>query len=149
MATTLIGLVALAAVAVVGAQASFETVNVCQKVPGIAVAASVAGRPLDERPVNIKGFNAARCIYGIEIGGTRRAFVVWLEPVGEFDGLKAASDPPITAVTGVGDDAFAVTDADTKRLQLTARMKGKVTIQVTGDRLDWVQAVAKAALARF
>jgi hypothetical protein len=32
---------------------------------------------------------------------------------------------------------------------LTARLRGKVTVQVTSDRMDWAQAVAKVALSKF
>jgi hypothetical protein len=75
--------------------------------------------------------------------------VVWVNPVGDFDGLRDASEPPVTDVTGVGDDAFATTDADTKRIQLTARVRGKVAVQVTSERMDWAQAVARLALSKF
>ena len=130
-------------------QTSYEALNVCQRVPGSAVASAVSGRAVDERAVNIKGLSAARCVYGIEIAGARHAFVVWVNPVGDFEGLREASDPPVVDVAGVGDAAFAITDKDTKRIQLTARLRGKVTVQVTSDRMDWAQAVARVALSRF
>ena len=38
---------------------------------------------------------------------------------------------------------------DTKRIQLTARLRGRATVQVTGERMEWVQAVAKVALSKF
>ena len=130
-------------------QASYETLNVCQHVPSAMVAAAVSGRAVEERPVNVKGFTAARCVYVVEIAGDRHPFVVWVNPVADFDGLREASDPPIAEVEGVGDDAFATTDPDTKRIQLAARARGKVTVQVTSERMDWAQAVARAALSRF
>jgi len=130
-------------------QTSYESLNACQRVPSAAIAAAVSGRSVDERPINFKGLTAARCIYGIEIAGTRRAFVVWVNPASDFEGLRQASVPPIAEVNGVGDDAFATTDHDTKRVQLTARLRGKVTVQVTSDRLDWAQAVARVALSKF
>jgi hypothetical protein len=127
----------------------YESLNACERVPPADVAAAVSGRALDHRPVNHKGLTAARCVYGIEIAGARRAFVVWINPVGDFDGLREASEPPITDVKGVGDDAFATTDQDTKRVQLTARVRGKVTVQVTSDRMEWAQAIARVALSKF
>ena len=130
-------------------QSSYESLNVCQRVPSTAIAAAVSGRQIDERPINSKGLSAARCVYGIEIAGARHAFVVWVSPASDFDGLREASDPPIADVKGVGDDAFAITDKDTKRIQLTARLRGKVTVQVTSDRMDWAQAVARVALSKF
>lgn len=130
-------------------QTSFESLNACQRVPSAAVATALSGRPVDERPVNSKGLTAARCVYGIEISGARHAFVVWVNPADDFGGLRDASDPPIIDVKGVGDEAFATTDKDTKRIQLTARVRGKVTVQVTSDRMDWAQAVARVALSKF
>jgi hypothetical protein len=130
-------------------QSSYETLNVCQRVPSTAIAAAVSGRQVDERPINRKGLTAARCVYGVEIAGTRRAFVVWVSPVGDFEGLREASDPPIADVKDVGDEAFAITDKDTKRIHLTARLRGKVTVQVTSERMDWARAVAGVALSKF
>ncbi|HQZ37710.1 MAG TPA: hypothetical protein PLH72_01630 [Vicinamibacterales bacterium] len=128
---------------------SFESVDVCQKVPGATLAAAVGGRLVDQRSINVKGLDAARCVYGIEIDGSRRAFVVWANPAGDFDGLRAASTPPLTEVPGVGDEAFTVTDPETRRVQLTGWIRGKLTVQVSGERAAWVIAIAKTALSRF
>jgi hypothetical protein len=140
---------ALAAAAGSAQQTSYESLNVCEKVPAAELATALAGRVLDAKPVNIKGFVAARCVYGIEITGTRRAFVLWVNPAADFDGLRKASEPPVTVVKDVGDEAFATTDNDTKRTQLTARARGKVTVQVTSEKLEWAQTVAKVALSKF
>jgi hypothetical protein len=148
-ATLWVGALATAMGAPALQQASYESLNACERVPPADVAAALSGRALDHRPVNHKGLTAARCVYAIEIAGARRAFVVWINPVGDFDGLREASQPPVTGVTGVGDDAFATTDKDTKRVQLTARVRGKVTVQVTSERMEWAQAVARVALSKF
>lgn len=138
-----------AAAAARAQQTSFETLNVCGRIPATAVAVAISGRVVDERPINPKGLTAARCVYGIELAGARHAFVVWVSPAGDFEGLRAGSDAVITDVKGVGDEAFATIDSDTKRVQLTARLRGKVTVQVTSDRMDWAQAIAKVALSKF
>lgn len=130
-------------------QTSYESLNVCDRVPAASVAAAVSGRPIEQRPVNVKGFTAARCVYGIEIGGVRRAFVVWVHPSADYDGLREASEPPRTEVNGVGDEAFATTDVETKRVQVTARKRGTVAVQVTSERLDWAEAVARVVLVKF
>ena len=132
-----------------GQQPSFESLNVCERVPSAEIAKAVSGRPVDARPVNVKGLTAARCVYAVEIEGTRRAFVIWVNPVDDFEGLRKASTPPLVDVTGVGDAAFATTDKDTKRVQLTARARGKVTVQVTSERMEWAQALARVALSKF
>jgi hypothetical protein len=144
------GSVVLATATTVSAQdRSYESLNVCERVPIAEIAKALSGRALDAKPVNVKGFVAARCVYGIEIAGARQAFVVWVNPVGDFEELRSASEPPVANVTGVGDDAFATTDKETKRTQLTARARGKVTVQVTSARLEWAQAAAKVVLSKF
>jgi hypothetical protein len=132
-----------------GPPATFESFNVCESVTGEALAKIVGGRPIDARPVNIKGFAHARCVYGVEIGGTRRAFVLWFNPANDFEGLRKAADPPVKPMTGIGDDAYLTFDKDSKRYWLTAVKRGKTTIQVSGEQVDWIQAVAKLALSKF
>jgi hypothetical protein len=104
------------------------------------------GAPSMNAPSTLKG---SRPPAASMASGARHAFVVWVNPADDFGGLRDASDPPITDVKGVGDEAFATTDKDTKRIQLTARLRGKVTVQVTSDRMDWAQAVARVALSKF
>jgi hypothetical protein len=128
---------------------SYEALNVCERVRSAEIAQALSGRALDAKPINTKGFVAARCVYGIEIAGARQAFVLWVNPVGDFDELRKVSEPPVTAVNGVGDEAFATTDKETARTQLTARVRDKVTVQVTSARLDWAQTVARVALSKF
>lgn len=129
--------------------ASFESVNACERVPGEAVAKGLAGRLLETRPINIKDFAPARCIYTVEIGGTRRALVLWLNPANDFEGLRKAADSPVKPVAGVGDAAYSTFDKDSKRYWLRAVKRGKVTVQVSGEQADWVQAVAGLALSKF
>ena len=128
---------------------SFETVSVCARVPGEAVAAALAGKLLDARPVNVKDFTAARCVYGIEIAGGRRTIVIWINPASDYDGLRDAADGPVTPVSGVGDKAHQTFDADTKRYWLRAVQRGKATVQVSGERPEWLQTVARLALSKF
>ena len=112
------------------------------------VAAAVAGRALDARPINKPGLAAARCVYGLEVDGARRALVLWVNPVGDYDDFRKSATAPVD-IRDVGDDAFETTDGETKRVQLTARRRGKVMVQVTADRSAWAQAVAKLALTKF
>jgi hypothetical protein len=128
---------------------TFEDVNVCTRVPVDEAAKALGGRALEARPINVKGFVAARCVYGIEINGGRRAFVIWLNPATDFEGLRAASDPPITIVNGVGDAAYLAVDKDTKRYWLRAVKRNAVTVQVTGDEPDWVKTLAMLSLSKF
>jgi hypothetical protein len=132
-----------------GPPASFESVNVCESVAGETLAKSVSGRLLDARAVNVKNFQSARCLYGVEIGGTRRTFVLWYNPADDFDGLRKVAEPPVQPVAGIGDQAYTTFDKDSKRYTLTAVKRGKVTIQVTGEQVDLIQAIARLALSKF
>jgi hypothetical protein len=141
-------LVLISGLPAAGQQPSFGSLNVCERVPIADVAAAVAGRALESRPVDSKGMAAARCVYGLEIAGARRAFVIWMNPPEDFDDFRKSAVNRLD-VRDVGDEAFETADPDTKRVQLTARRRGKVTVQVTADRSSWAQAVAKVALAKF
>ncbi len=128
---------------------SFATVNVCERVPGEEVASSLKGKLIDVRPVNIAGFDAARCLYGIDLGDARQTFVLWFNPVADYDGLRKAASGLVKALADIGDAAHLTTDADTKRVIITAMKRGRVTIQVTGEREEWVRTVATLALSKF
>ena len=144
----ILGLLLVAGSLPAAQQTSFDSVNVCERITVDQVAAAVAGRALDARPINKPGLAAARCVYGLEVDGARRALVLWVNPVADYDDFRKSATAPVD-VRDVGDDAFETTDAETKRVQLTARRRGKVTVQVTADRSAWAQAVAKLALTKF
>jgi hypothetical protein len=132
-----------------GPLATFEHVNVCERVPGNELAAAVSGHLLQTRPINHAGLVAARCVYTLQIGEARGVFVVWLSPAAEYAGLRRAAEPPVTAVAGVGDRAHRTTDKDTRRMTLTALKRNSVTVQVTGEREADLKAIAALALSKF
>ena len=148
MLGAMIAAVLLGGVVAAEPQPSFEAVNVCERVPIDQVAAAVAGRALESRPINSKGMAAARCVYGLEIDGARRALVLWVNPAADYDDFHKSAAAP-AAVRDLGDEAFEVIDPETKRAQVTARRRGKATVQVTADRSPWAQAVARLALTKF
>lgn len=128
---------------------TFESVNVCERVTGDALAKAVGGRALDARPINLKNVEWARCVYGTEIDGARRAFVLWFNPASDFEGLRQAAGRSAKPVTGVGDEAYVTFDDETKRHSLTAMKRGVATIQITGEQQDWVRRIAVLALSTF
>ena len=117
--------------------------------PFTAIAAAVSGRQVDERPVNREGLTAARCVYGVE----DRASPTRLRRLGEssqrFRGPPRGVRASDCGCGGRGRRRLAITDKDTKRIQVTARLRGKVTVQATSDRMDRAQAVARVALSKF
>lgn len=141
-------IVLVAGLPAAGQQPSSGSMNVCDRVPIADVAAAVAGRALEARPGDTRGLTTARCVYGLEIDGARRAIVLWTSGAGDYDDFRKSAANRVD-VRDVGDEAFETTDPDTKRVQLTARRREKVTVQVTADRSPWAQAVAKLALSKF
>ena len=129
--------------------ASFEAVNVCERVSGDAVAKALEATLLEVRPVNVKGLTAARCVYRLQMGGAPRAFVLWLNPPADYDGLRKAASGSVKPVSGLGAAAHLTFDGETKRYTLTAVKPERVTIQVTGEQVDWLQAIARLALSKF
>ena len=73
---------------------------------------------------------------------------MWLNPADDFPGLRDASEGPVKPLQGIGDEAFLRIDEDSKRYWPTAVKRGKVTIQISGDRADWVEAVARVRRLR-
>lgn len=131
------------------AAATFEKVNVCERVTGEMVATTQKAKLIDVRPVNVAGFASARCVYGIDMGEARQTFVLWFNPASDYDGLRKAASGLVKPLTEIGDAAHLTIDADTKRVIVTATTRGKVTIQVTGEREEWVRSLATLALSKF
>jgi hypothetical protein len=52
-------------------------------------------------------------------------------------------------MTGIGSAAHLTFDEETKRYTLTAVKPGQVTIQLTGEQVDWLQTIARLALSKF
>lgn len=128
---------------------SFEMTNVCERVPGEEVATAVKGKLLDVRPVNVAGYASARCIYGVDIGEARQTFLIWFNPASDYDDLRKVASGLVKPMADIGDAAHLTTDSDTKRVIITATKRRKVTIQVTGEREEWVSSLATLALSKF
>lgn len=141
-------LVLVAGLPAAGQQPASGSMNVCDRVPIADVAAAVAGHALESRPGDTRGLTTARCVYGLEIDGARRAIVLWTSGAGDYDDFRKSAAKRVD-VRDVGDEAFETADPETKRVQLTARRRGRLTVQVTADRSSWAQAVAKVALSKF
>lgn len=71
-----------------GAPRDWTTFNVCQLVPGDAVAKAVAAKLNEARPFYDKTFS--RCTYLVTLTTTNKptGYVVWMEPEANFEELK-------------------------------------------------------------
>jgi hypothetical protein len=123
--------------------------DACLTVPGELVATTLGARLSEARPFD--GGTFRRCTYYLVAaeGSVRRAFVIYANPAGDYDDLKAAHGGPVEAEQGIGDAAYRYRDADTRRYWITALKRPRVTLQITGDSLADVRKLTILALSRF
>lgn len=123
--------------------------DVCAVLPGALVATTLGGRLAEARP-SASG-SIRRCTYFLTASGdtTRRAFVVYFLPAGEYDDLKSAQGDLVQPERGLGDAAYRYRDPDTRRFWITTLKRPRVTLQVTGDSLAEVRSLTALALSRF
>jgi hypothetical protein len=119
--------------------------NVCEFIPGDAIARAVGGRLTQSRPTFDK--NWSRCAYYVtDVNGKPNGYVVWIQPAEDFEELKKYIDQPITPVSGVGDGAYLFQDDD-RRFKLNVLKRGELMFQATADTQESARQVADAVLA--
>jgi hypothetical protein len=126
-------------------------VNVCQMVPGEAVAKAVGGTLAEARPIVAKDSTLPRCVYQVVVpqgaATARRAYVIWAYPPGDFQSLRRYTEGKVSDVPGLGDGAYAFKDPGDGRFKIRVLKSGDVTIEATADTADAARRVAEAALA--
>jgi hypothetical protein len=126
---------------------SASSADACAPLPGDLVATTLGGQLAEARPFD--GGTFRRCTYSLTAGPARRVFVVYFNPVEDYEGLKDAHDGPVDAEPGLGDEAYRFRDPDTRRFWITTVKRPRITLQVTGDSLADVRKLAALALSRF
>ena len=133
----------------VRAQASrdYTKFNVCEAVPGDAIARAMGGRIVTTRPTFDK--NWSRCLYMVTTPGSdrQRGYTVWLAPPPDFEDMKPYIEEPITPVAGLGDGAYIYRDKGDGRFKIYVLMRGQQTISTTGETAESARKVAEAVLA--
>ena len=129
------------------AHRDYATLNVCQVVPGDAIARALGGTFAEARPFGDKAFS--RCTYFIvpSGGGQRMGYVVYIQPAEDFEGLKKYIDDPITPIAGLGDGAYMFHDTGDGRFKIHVLKRGDVTIEASGDSEASARKVAGAVVA--
>jgi hypothetical protein len=120
----------------------WTTFNVCQLVPGDAVARAVGARLNQAMPVYDKSFS--RCIYRVTSTATNKpnGYVVWVDDEAMFEELKTVADVPLVPVAGLGDGAYIFQDKGDGRFKLRVLKRGDLMIEVTGDTAESARKVA-------
>ena len=121
--------------------------NVCEFIPGDAIARSVGATLTRSRPTFDK--NWSRCAYYVtDANGKPTGYVVWIQPAEDFEDLKRIieKEKPITPVTGLADAAFVFQDDD-RRFKLNVLKRGDLMFQATADTPELARKVAEIVLA--
>jgi hypothetical protein len=123
----------------------YTTFNVCEFIPGDAIARAVGAKLTQSRPTFDK--NWSRCAYYMtDTNGKPNGVVVWIQPHGDFEELKKYIDKPITPVSGLGDGAYVFQDDD-RRFKLNVLKRGDLMFQATADTPESARKVADTVLA--
>lgn len=125
----------------------WTTFNVCQLVPGEAVAKAVAAKLNEVRPFFDKTFS--RCTYLVTLTATNKpaGYVLWMQPEADFEDLKKETQAPLTPLTGLGDGAYIFQDKGDGRFKLRVLKRGDLTFEATGDSAESARKVAQVAVA--
>ncbi len=133
----------------VGAQAprDYTRYNVCEAVPGDAIARAFGAKLVAARPTFDKKWS--RCVYLVTNAGPerQRGYTVWLSPPADFEDMKPYIEEKITPLPGLGDGAYIYRDKGDGRFKIYVLMRGNQTIQTTGETAESARKVAEAALA--
>jgi hypothetical protein len=119
--------------------------NVCEFIPGDAIARAVGARLTQTRPTFDK--NWSRCAYYVtDANGKPNGYVVWIQPAEDFEELRKLIEKPITPVSGLGDAAYVFQDDD-RRFKLNVLKRGDLMFQATADTPELARKVADTVLA--
>lgn len=135
----------IVAVALASQTRDYTKFNVCELMPGDAIARAVGGTLTQSRPTFDK--NWSRCTYLVnDASGKPKGYVVWVQPAEDFEELKKYNDKPIIPVSGLGDAAYIFQDED-RRFKINVLKRGDLMLQATGDTPESARMVAATVLA--
>lgn len=142
-------LLLLAGSAALQSSRDFAALNVCQLVPGEAVARALGAKFVDARPIPDK--EVPRCRYFVIPAGStaQRGYVVWMQQPGDFEELKKFITDPITAISGLGDAAYMFRDKEDGRFKIHVLKRGDLMFEATGETAESARKVADAVVAQI
>jgi len=128
-----------------------KTMNVCQVVPGDAVAAAVGGKLAETRPFTPQNPTFTRCTYLVDVPvagrSTRNGYTLWFYPPADFEELRKFTEGTITAVPGLADDAYEFLDPGDGRFKIRVLRRGDLTVEATAGTADAARKIAGVAVA--
>jgi hypothetical protein len=125
----------------------YMKVNVCDLVPGDAIARALGGKLVQVR--STPDTTTSRCTYFIIPGGasSQLGYVLWLQAAEDFEGLKKYIEEPLTPLSGLGDGAYMFQDKGDGRFKINVLKRGDLMFQATGETAERARKVADAAWA--
>ena len=128
-----------------GQTRDYTKFNVCEFIPGDAIARAVGARLTQSRPTFDESWS--RCAYYVtDANGKPNGYVVWIQPAEDFEELKKHIDKPITPVSGLGDGAYVFQDDD-RRFKMNVLKRGDLMFQTTADTQASARKVADTVFA--
>ncbi len=128
-----------------------KTMDVCQVVPGDAVASAVGGKLAEARPFTPKPPTFTRCTYLVDVPGgaqtTRKGYALWFYAPSDFEELRKYTEGKVTDIPGLGDGAYIFQDPGDRRFKIRVLRRGDGTIEATADTADAARQVAGIAVA--
>lgn len=124
----------------------------CNKVPAAVVAEALGGRVTNTINSGWVAAGEARCRYYLRSTGTdttSRIYILYIQPPADYDGLKESATAPPRDVPGVGDAAYFYIDPETKRFWVTAAVRSRISVTVSGPDFASARKLAALALARY
>jgi|WetSurMetagenome_2_1015567.scaffolds.fasta_scaffold432531_2 hypothetical protein len=138
-----------------GPRAPFDLArtDVCQRVPGKAVAQALGGQRADTLAFGASADQPSRCRYAIAAGesahSTRQIYVVMLMSPEQFEKRHMQQQNPVTPIPGLGDAAYVTYAPAGERMDLYVLKRGVATIVVTGENRTALIKIAKVAVAQL
>ena len=127
--------------------------DVCQRVPGKAVAQALGGQRADTLAFGASADQPSRCRYAVAVGegerGTRQGYVVMLMSPEQFERRHRQQQNPVTPVPGLGDGAYVTYAPAGERMDLYVLKRGVATVVVTGDNRVALIKIARVAVAHL
>jgi hypothetical protein len=129
------------------APADYTKYNVCEVVPGEAIARAIGAKLIATRPTFDKKWSRCRYVVAASRPDEQLGVLVWLSPVADFEEIKPFIAEKITPVAGLGDGAYIFQDKGDGRFKIYVLLRGQQTIQATGDTPELARKIAETAVA--
>lgn len=123
-----------------------SALDVCDLVPGEAVAEVLGGTLAREPSGSVYGSMSTDCSYAVDLGGVPEVVMVFIYPAAYFESLEAGAENG-RPLEGIGDRAFVATLDEFQ--QVVGLRSGDVVVEVRADELEDATRLAELVLSRL